>query len=70
MPQWAYIVIAVAIIVILIVVFFVTFVAYQRTPVPKGCEHIKPDGDTCRACTNATCEFHQKALNDIERKEN
>lgn len=69
MPQWAYILIAVAIIVALIVIFFVTFVAYRRTPTPKGCEHIKVDGETCRGCQNLTCEFHQKAEDCVERKE-
>lgn len=60
MPQWGYILIAVGILVFLLVVFFVSFVLYRKTPVPKGCEHIKIDEKTCAACQNDSCQFYHR----------
>lgn len=70
MPQWAYIVIAVALIVILLVVFVVSFVAYVKTPAPKGCE--KTYGPNCDSCDQASCQFYrfgEKALQEKTKSE-
>jgi hypothetical protein len=65
MPQYAYIIICVAIIVFFVALFFITFVINRRTPVPKGCEHIKIDEDVCGACNVTGCSIKEKF--DIEK---
>ncbi|MDD5885450.1 MAG: hypothetical protein PUC66_05365 [Erysipelotrichaceae bacterium] len=64
MPQWVYILIAVGIVVVLLAVFIISFIAYRRTPVPKGCEDVRPDPNFCPACQKASCpffaEFHEE----------
>ena len=56
-PLWARILIGTGIVVVLIVIFMVTYVLYHKTPVPKGCENIKLDEETCKACHNTECQF-------------
>lgn len=60
MPQYAYILIAIAIIIFLVAVFFISFVAYKRTPAPKGCEDIKPDPEMCPNCQKTNCPFFEE----------
>ena len=59
MPQYVYLIIAISILVVLVVVFFVSFVAYRRTPVPKGCEDLMANEEKCSACDNRTCQFNK-----------
>lgn len=47
--------IAIAILVILAATFLISFVLYKRTPVPKGCEHIKIGEENCKGCANTSC---------------
>lgn len=71
MPQWAYLVIAIAIIVLLAIIFVVSFVLYKRTPPPKGCENLGPSDDKCASCSETGCHFniyHDKNKKDDERK--
>ena len=65
MPQYAYIIISVAIIVFFVALFFITFVINRRTPVPKGCEHIKITEENCGACQVSDCSIKQKF--DVEK---
>jgi hypothetical protein len=64
MPKWAYILIAVGVIIALIAIFIISFIAYRRTPAPKGCENVRPDPEFCPACQKASCpffaEFHEE----------
>ena len=41
MGTTGYLILSIGIIVFFVVLFFVTFVINRRTPVPKGCEHLK-----------------------------
>ena len=58
-------IISVSIIAILIVIFFVSFVKNRKTPVPKGCEHIKISEENCGACQVSACSIKQKF--DVEK---
>ena len=55
-----YIVIAIAIIVLLLGVFFWSFIAYRRAPLPKGCEELKPSEGKCGGCSEVMCPFYGK----------
>ncbi len=55
-----YIVIAIAIIVVLLVVFFWSFLAYRKTPLPKGCEELKPSDAKCGGCPETACPFYEQ----------
>ena len=59
MSQTGYIILAVSIIVALLIIFIVSFVLYKRTPVPKGCEHIKMDEEKCASCGHNECHFYK-----------
>ncbi len=50
MDRLGYILLTVGIIGILITLFFVTFVAYRKAPVPKGCEKL-PSVENCAKCS-------------------
>ena len=65
MPQYVYLIIAIAIIASIILIFFITFIHNRRTPVPEGCENIKIEESTCLACSNIDCNIHQKF--DLEK---
>ena len=52
MPEWGYLIIAIALIVILTIIFFISFIVYRKTPLPKGCEDIKIDDNKCLSCSN------------------
>ena len=58
MSQTGYLIIAILVLVALAIIFFVSFVAYRRTPLPKGCEDLKADEEKCAACSNENCQFH------------
>jgi hypothetical protein len=58
MPTWAYLTIAIVLIVILLVVFIVSFVLYKRTPAPKGCENLLPSSEKCSKCKETGCHFN------------
>lgn len=53
-------VIAIVVLVALLGIFLITFVAYRKTPLPKGCENLKADDEKCAACSNSECVFHKK----------
>ena len=58
-------IISISIIAILIVIFFVSFVKNRKTPVPKGCEHIKISEENCGACQVNDCSNKQRF--DVEK---
>ena len=60
MSEEAYLIIAIPILVGLLIIFFVSFILYRRTPLPKGCESLKMDEEKCSACSNEQCMFHKK----------
>ena len=51
---------AIIILVSLLIIFIVSFVLYQKTPVPKGCENIKISEENCAACSNKDCTLFNK----------
>lgn len=59
----------IVIIILLVVLFITTFVLNKRTPVPKGCEHIKISDEFCLNCTNTDCQIHEKLSLEQVRKE-
>lgn len=59
MSKEAYLIIAIVILVTLLVTFIVSFVLYRRTPVPKGCEHIKISEENCSSCSHEECSFYK-----------
>lgn len=60
MSQTGYLIIAISILVALLLIFFISFVLYRRTPLPKGCEHLKMSDEKCASCDNANCMFHKE----------
>ena len=60
MSQNGYLIIAISILVALLLIFFVSFVVYRRTPLPKGCENLKMDEEKCSSCFNEQCMFHSR----------
>lgn len=58
MDQTGYVLLAIGIIVLLAVVAIVSYVLYQKTPVPKGCENLEPDPGICGACLKSGCPFY------------
>ena len=58
--QTVYLVLAIMLIVALVAMFFITFVINRKTPVPKGCEHIKIEEENCLLCSNDGCEIKEK----------
>lgn len=58
MTQVGYLILAVSILVALLVIFFVSFVLYKRTPVPKGCEDVVASEEKCSSCNNHNCRFN------------
>ena len=53
-------VIAIVVLVALLGIFLITFIAYRKAPLPKGCENLKADDEKCAACSNSECAFHKK----------
>ena len=66
MSQTGYLILAISILVALVIIFFVSFVLYRRTPVPKGCEAIKISEENCSACNNKECSHYMKKEEDKE----
>ncbi|MBQ9448675.1 MAG: hypothetical protein IJU60_02225 [Acholeplasmatales bacterium] len=58
--QTLYLVLSICLIVGLLALFFITFVINRKTPVPKGCENIKIEEESCMACSNSSCEIKEK----------
>lgn len=64
-----YLIIAIALIALIAVIFIVSFIINRRTPLPKGCENIKIEEQTCLACSNSDCKIHQEFdLKKIEKE--
>ena len=61
MSKELYLIIAILILVALLVIFFVSFVLYRKTPLPKGCENLKMDEEKCSNCSNEQCMFHKSS---------
>lgn len=59
MSQTGYLILAISIIAALAIIFFVSFVIYRRTPVPKGCEDMKISEDKCYGCSHSECSFYK-----------
>jgi flagellar basal body-associated protein FliL len=64
MPQYAYILIVVFLVLALIALFIVTFVVYKKTPAPKGCEDLGPSEEKCSKCTVEGCHLNIYAGQD------
>lgn len=65
LPSWAYLLIAIIVLLLLLVTFVVTFVIYQKTPTPKGCEDLI-ENEKCSSCNNVQCAIkksHKKEDN-------
>ena len=60
MSQAGYLILAISILVALATIFVISFVAYKRTPVPKGCEGIKISEENCSSCGNKECSYYQE----------
>ena len=65
MGTTGYLIISIALITFFVILFFVTFVINRKTPVPKGCEHIKITEENCSMCNNTSCSIKEKF--DIEK---
>lgn len=59
MSQTGYLILAISILVALLIVFFVSFVIYMKTPVPKGCEDLKMSEEKCSSCGHSECHFYK-----------
>lgn len=68
MGKTGYVILAVGIIVLLLVIFFVSFVLYRKTPLPKGCEALKP-GEGCSKCTITSCDLYNEYHEENDTKE-
>jgi len=60
MSQTEYLIIAIVILLLLAITFIVSFVIYQRTPKPKGCEDLMPSEEKCAGCSNNSCSFYKE----------
>lgn len=59
MSETGYLILAISILAMLLVVFIVSFIAYRRTPVPKGCEELKMSEEKCSSCGHKECSFYK-----------
>ncbi len=67
MPQYVWIIIAVAVLLLLVAIFVGSFLLYVKTPVPKGCE--KKPSELCSSCPNSRCEFQlYEAKGDLKKE--
>ncbi len=66
MSKEGYLILGISILVVLLVTFIVSFVLYQRTPAPKGCENIKINEENCSTCGRSECSFYKK-INEEEK---
>ncbi len=58
--QALYVILAIVILLGLLVTFIVSYVAYVRTPAPKGCENLKINEENCAGCTHKECSFYKE----------
>lgn len=65
MTTTGYLIISIGLIAFFVILFFVTFVINRKTPVPKGCEHLKITEENCSMCNNTSCSIKEKF--DIEK---
>ena len=57
-------------VVVLVSVFILVCILNHRTPVPKGCEHLKPEEGTCKGCQIApTCPIRAVPEKKEEKSE-
>ena len=68
MSKEGYLLIAIIVIIALIAIFVISFIAYRKTPAPKGCEDVKPDPELCERCNKASCAFYNEFHSEIEEK--
>ena len=64
MSQTGYLILAISILVALLVIFIGSFIAYKKTPVPKGCEDIKISEENCAACQRQDCSLRKNKEED------
>lgn len=59
------IVLTIAFFMVLIVVYISLYLMNKRTPLPEGCENLKPDCDGCHdfGCTNHPSHMNRKEEN-------
>lgn len=60
MGQVGYLILAISILVGLLAIFIVSFIAYVRTPAPKGIKNKK----ACSSCSNKACQFYKEEKKD------
>lgn len=60
MDQTTLLIIGIIIIIALVAIFVVSFVLYNKTPVPKGCEDIKISEENCAGCNHKECQFYKE----------
>lgn len=68
MGQVGYLILAIVLFVLLVVIFFISFVAYRKTPVPKGCEKIHADEEACGSCGVSACPYKEELTSHKEEK--
>ncbi len=54
-------IVGIILIIFLIGLFFVSYLLNKRTPIPKGCEQIAYDVQSCSGCKETSCEYHIRA---------
>lgn len=61
MSPTGYLILAIVILVVLLAIFFISFVLYKRTPVPKGCEDIQISDENCMRCAkHSECNMYKQ----------
>jgi len=68
MPRYAYLIIAIGVIVILAAIFVLSFILYVKTPVPEGCENLGRDESHCAECSESSCRFYARAMKRAQEK--
>lgn len=61
--------IAIIVIVALLAIFIISFVAYKKTPEPKGSEKFKCDKKTCEGCPNEACLYKQDTIEESDNSD-
>ena len=63
-----YLIIGIIILILLIALYIISYILNKKTPVPKGCENIKIDEETCKSCNNAMCKIKEKITSNEEEE--
>ncbi len=64
-----YLIPAIIVIGIIVLLFFITYIANKKTPIPEGCEDVMINDETCLKCGNLDCNIKQKLdLKKIEEE--